>query len=147
MREDGIDTEYIRQRVHQYSDEHQVQEKLIGFSIISAIYSLTEIFEFAMRLSRQNALPGGIRIQVELYGLKNRILYFDDFGRLLSGAFICKEGYFKKEGVFQSAESLITEGHSVAIDWFTEIAHLFQWDSAPKALFKEEQRKFLERRR
>jgi hypothetical protein len=146
MREDGRRESPVSERFKWYSHGGSPPKDLRGLSIISTIYSLTEIFEFAIRLAKHGALSLGARIQLELFGLTNRMLFFEDFGRDLYGAYICRDGNIKKEALFPSPEELIEKGHSVALDWFIEIAHQFQWDSPPRGLFKEEQQKFLERR-
>jgi hypothetical protein len=116
------------------------------FSGTSAVYSLTEIFEFAIRLGKHGVFDSGVRIEVELFGLRNRMLYFEDVGRDLRRAYLCRDEHIKKEAIFRTPSELTESGRAMAVSWFIEIANQFQWDTPPRQLIEEEQRKFFERR-
>jgi hypothetical protein len=146
MREDGRDKSLVLERFRWYGHDAEVPENLRGLSIIAAVYSLTEIFEFAIRLANHGVFESGVRIEVELFGLRNRMLYFEDFGRDLRKAYVCRDEHIKREAVFKTPSELTESGRAMAVSWFIEIAHQFQWDSPPRAIMEEEQRKFLERR-
>lgn len=146
MREDGRDNSVVPERFRWYGHDAEVPDNLRGLSIIGAVYSLTEIFEFAIRLAKHGLFESGVRIEVELFGLYNRMLYFEDVARHLRTAYLCRDEYIKKEAVFKTPAELTESGHATAVSWFIEIAQQFQWDSPPRAIMEEEQRKFLERR-
>ena len=146
MREDGRDNSVVLERFHWYGHDAEVPENLRGLSIIGAVYSLTEIFEFAIRLAKHGVFDSGVRIEVELFGLRNRMLYFEDFGRDLRMAYLSRDEHVKKEAVFRTPSELTESGRAMAVSWFIEIANQFQWDTPPRQLIEEEQRKFLERR-
>ncbi|MBI4249665.1 MAG: hypothetical protein HY611_09195 [Elusimicrobia bacterium] len=146
MREDGREDSVVVDRFRWYAGRETRPQDLRGLSILSSIYSLTEIFEFGIRMGKHGVLNSGAHIAVELYGLRNRMLYFEEVGRDLRRAYICLDDYKKLEAEFGSPAQLIETGHAFAMNWFIEIAQQFQWDSPPKGILTEEQKKFLERR-
>lgn len=145
MREDGRKESPVLQKFHEYGNGTP-PTGLRGLSIISSIYSLTEIFEFGIRLGKHGVLNSGSRVTLELFGLKDRMLYFENFFRDLRQPYISRDDYFKQEAAFSSVEHITATGHDMALKWFNEIAQQFQWDSLPKGAFAEDQKKFLERR-
>jgi hypothetical protein len=147
MREDGRKESPVPERFRWYAHNNAAPpEGLRGLSIISTIYSLTEIFEFGIRLAKHGVLKTGGTILLDLFGLQNRMLYFEDSGRDLRRPYISRDGHIKLEASFSSAEQLVENGHATALGWFIEVAQLFQWDTPPKNILAEEQKKFLERR-
>lgn len=146
MREDGRTDSPVLERFRWYAGQEAPPQGLRGLSILSTIYSLTEIFEFGIRMAKHGVLKSGATISLELFGLQNRMLYFEDFARNLRRPYISRDGHIKLEASFASDEQLIETGHTIARNWFIEIAQLFQWDSPPKGILAEEQKKFLERR-
>ena len=114
-------------------------------SILSSLYRVTEIFEFAARLASKDLLSPTAEISIKLIGTEGRRLFFWNPGRLLSRAYICKipEMTFSKTYSFSD---LLAQANEFALDTTVAIFERFNWMEVPRGMFSEEQKKFLERR-
>ena len=113
-------------------------------SIISTLYSITEIFEFASRMSSKID-ASSFEIIIELYGTKNMMLFFEDRFRFLHQAYICAYEPIHIERIL-TKEVLLSKSSQVALDITIEIFKKFNWDGVNKQIFTEDQKKLLERR-
>jgi hypothetical protein len=144
MREDYRIDEKEIQRIQRQSATKST--KLLD--IISTLYSVTEIFEFAQRLASKDILGNTIEISIELGGVENRELFFwDSFSRWLNNNYICT---FRDENILVkralSKEELITKSSETALSTCMEIFKKFNWSDAPEQVFVGDQKKFLEKR-
>jgi len=118
-------------------------------SILSTVYSVTEIYQFASKLFSKLDIEG-VEIIIELHDVNKRMLTFwDNFGRFLSRPYICEfsSGVLTiGKGEIISKENLIKNSSELAIDSTIKIFNAFNWDSVTKNIFLEDQKKLLERR-
>jgi len=144
MREDLRITEEQKQN---FQDEFSVKNDKF-LSILSTLYSVTEIFEFSARLFSKIENVKDVEINIELHGVNNRLLIFwDSFSRWLNRPYICNfsddtitiKKIFNKDDVIKNSSDL-------ALDFTMKIFHAFNWDSVNKEIFIEDQKKLLERR-
>lgn len=165
---DGDFFEYWRfyqsgQFIHYFSirEDYQIDEEEIKkiqrrnltksnkfLSIISTLYSVTEIFVFAQGLAIKDILGDTIEISIELGNSEGRELFFwGNFSRHLDRKYICT---FRDENLMIKRiiqkEELIANYDKLALDACLEIFKKFNWTQVPRQVFDEDQRKFLQRR-
>ena len=117
-------------------------------SIISTLYSVTEIFEFASHIVADGAFNSPFEIIIELGNVKDRMLVFwDEWMRDLYRPYVCdfKNENIKINRVVEKTE-LIARSSDLALEATLEIFQKFNWNTATKQIFIEDQKKFLERR-
>jgi len=118
--------------------------KFLG--LITTIYSLTEIFEFASRLAQKEVLGNSVKISVTLHNMLNRTLKTFDFKRFpFLYAYTCKEKTIPLTCIL-TIDDLISQGHEKAVDFAIKIFHLFNWLNVRRKSIIDEQKKFLEKR-
>lgn len=109
-------------------------------SILSALYAVSEIFEFAARLAQRGILmPEGF-IRINLIGTRDRRLVFWGGDRLLFDDYICGEKELPYQWIL-SSEKLIAEGREFAFQHFIWLMERFGFDASPE-IFKPDQEKF-----
>lgn len=116
---------------------------VLGF--LMTLYSVTEIFEFAMRLAQKDAFGRRIRMKISLIGMDGRRISTFAPGRYIFRDYVCREKaitFDKKVNV----EELIGSGHEMALDATASIFEIFNWLNVSKETLREEQRKLLEKR-
>jgi hypothetical protein len=112
---------------------------------ICTLYSVTEIFEFAIRLAQRKIFGNGVKIKVSLSGMEGRNIRSFDLRRWIPEGYICRSpkiDFEKKVGV----EELLGQGHQIALDATVYIFGMFSWFNVNQEVLNEEQRKFLEKR-
>ncbi len=116
-------------------------------SILSTLYSVTEIFEFSRRLMEKGGLGENIEVIIELVNVEGRALFFWDFLRHLHMDYVCT---FRDENIVikrvLEKERILSSSAEIALDATIEIFKKFNWLQVPKNVFVEDQKKFLERR-
>jgi hypothetical protein len=121
-------------------------EKVSGYlAIFSTLYRVTEIYEFAARLTQHKVLSPGIYILVKLCNINKHQLFFWDSSRFLRDSLIANIEEINLESTMRD-EELLANGRGVAIEKTLNIMERFNWNNPPKEIFIEEQKKFLERR-
>ena len=147
MREDfEIDDEY-KQKVIQQVPSLNPDQKINGlFSIINALYSITEIFFFASNLAKISKYGDETEIVIELNNTKDRMLFFwDSSGRFLSQSYICRYQPIK-ESIIIRTDDLITNTADLALDFTINLFKEFNWKNANKNVFISDQTKLIEKR-
>lgn len=144
MREDYRISDKKIKQIQSYHDTISTR----FLSILSTLYSVTEIFEFAQRLAAKNALGKSVEVIIELGNVYGRELFFwDSYSRYLSRSYTCR---FREEHIVEkrvvSKEKLIASSDKLALDVCMNIFKKFNWPEPPIKVFEEDQRKFLERR-
>ncbi|MHB8576084.1 MAG: hypothetical protein ACYDCQ_12220 [Dehalococcoidia bacterium] len=117
------------------------QPRFLDF--VEVIFTLTEILEFTRSLAYRGVLDPDVSLRIELHGMQDRMLvsprrfvheYYiascDDI------AWTCTE----------PAPVVIADAPQLAIDAAMHIFERFNWPDPPRAVFEEDQRRFLERR-
>ena len=113
--------------------------------VLSTLYSVTEIYEFASRLAQKNLFDETIFLSITLHGMKNRKLIFFEPGRILLGDYVCKIVDLPLPKTI-TVDELLGKGRELALDHTIEIFERFNWISPPRDILKEDQKKFLEHR-
>jgi len=111
-------------------------------SIISTLYSVTEIFEFSSRLAQSQLFDKGLNISIQLNKMNNRQLFFYDISRAMIQQYICRIDNFNVGGNF-SFEDITIKSSELALNETIQIFERFNMDSPPQELLKEEQWNFL----
>jgi len=114
-------------------------------SILSTLYSITEIFEFSSRLAVKDILSSNISISIKLFGMKDRQLFFYDRMRHLSFPKISRIEEITYEKEF-TKEEILTQSAELAMKATIYIFERFNWRHQSDVFFPEEQKKLLERR-
>jgi len=121
-------------------------EKPSGYlGILTTIYRMTEIYEFAMRVAQHGIYDKGVTIFITLSGIKKFELSYLEPEKVLLGSYISKHNEIKLKSQI-SKEELFAKGHEEAIKKCIEVFERFNWLNCPKRIFLEDQKKFLERR-
>lgn len=117
-------------------------------SILSTVYSVTEIYTFASKLYSKLDIEG-IEITIELHDVKNRMLTFwDTFGRYLLQPYICvyTNGVITiGKDIIISKDDLISNSSDLALNAVIDIFQAFNWDTVTKNIFLEDQKKLLQK--
>lgn len=111
---------------------------------ISSLRTITEIFEFAARLTQKVGFGDSISTIIQMVGVKDRVLFVSDPARDFSRPYLAREHTLSKEWSL-STEQLLGESSELALDaaeWFFE---RFQWMDPPRQVLADIQRRLLER--
>lgn len=115
-------------------------------SVLWTLSTITEIYEFAIRLAGTGKFDPRLFISIDLGGIKNYYLFFWDILNIIpQGHKYPNEKEIKIESDI-SVQELIAEGHDEAIEKTVDLLQRFEGYEPDIRLLKEEQRKFLERR-
>lgn len=116
------------------------------FSIINALYSITEIHFFAANLAKLASFGKETEIIIELGNVKDRVLFFwgEPF-RFLSQAYICRYQPIVEKRVVNTG-NLISNPGRFALDFAIDIFKEFNWKNVNKNVFIEDQKKLIEGR-
>jgi hypothetical protein len=114
-------------------------------SILSTLYTITEIFEFSSRLASKDILLSNISISIKLIGMQERQLFFWDRSRYLSLPKISGVPEINFEKIF-TKEEIISQSAELAMKATIFIFERFNWPHHSDVFFPEEQKKLLERR-
>jgi hypothetical protein len=110
--------------------------------VIMTLYSVTEIYEFAMRMAQKKIFDDTILLSITLNGMKDRKLTFLEAGRHLFEDYVSKIPVVEKERNV-TVEDLLGKGHEMALDHTVWILERFNWTHPPRSMLKEEQEKLL----
>ncbi len=113
-------------------------------SILSTVYTLTEIFAFASKFYSQIDCTS-IKIKIELHGMADRQLFFYDSSRDLRRDYRSAIPDIEYEKIILK-EELIATFDKLALNSTAYIFERFNWNISSPMMFSEEQKKFLERR-
>jgi hypothetical protein len=143
----GEKADEIRSRFKFNKDEISKIDKFL--EVISTLYKITEIFKFAANLAQQKEYEEVDRFEIiiELYDVKNRMLFIWDPLRFLFFPYICKidNNKISFDDVYKK-EEIITNFAQLALEKAIKIFQLFHWQIPNKQILEEDQRKLLERR-
>ena len=114
-------------------------------SIVGAVYTFTEIYEFASRLAAKTLLGNNCKISVALHKTRGRTLRMLDRGRILSGTYTTTLDSIPRD-VTVSVEELMGKSVELALDHTIWVFQRFNWDNVPRTVLQEDQRKLIERR-
>lgn len=112
---------------------------------VDALYTVTEILKFARNLAFRDVLEPAAYLSIELHGTKGRSLSAPSSRMALLRPYKASVDTICWERMLFAAE-LIATAPQVAIDAAIHIFERFGWDSAPRDLLVQDQRRLLERR-
>lgn len=123
--------------------ENMKGKKILG--VTGTLFTLTEIFEFARRLAKQNIFDETLRINIELFDINERELWIESpvRGHFFSPKKVKTETLWKWEKVYRSDE-IISDTSQLSLKAVLNLFELFGWENPPKNTFMDDQRKFLE---
>jgi hypothetical protein len=128
-------------------DESSRINKFLG--VISTVYKVTEIFKFAANLVQHKEYDEVDRFEIimELYDVKNRMLFTWDPSIFLLFPYICKidDNKISFDDIYKK-EELIANFAPLALEKAIKIFQFFHWQTPNKQILEEDQRKLLERR-
>lgn len=113
--------------------------------VISVLWTITEIFEFAARLAQKANFDDSVSIAIQMVGVKDRVLYESEAGRDFSRPYMASEPTLSKERTVDTKD-LLSGTSDYALDtaeWFFE---RFQWMDPPRQALADDQRRLLERK-
>lgn len=128
------------------SSGHRV-EPGTHLSLLSTLFSFTEIFLFSARLTERLALGPEVKVMYSLIGLRNRQLQIFEPGRVsLNQTRRSSEELDElSREVTLAPEELIASAEEFAVDQALLVFERFNWEPARESVL-DDQRKFLERR-
>lgn len=113
--------------------------------VISTLWTITEIFEFAARLAQKEAFGESVSIEIQMIDVRDRVLFMWDPARAFWHFYTAAEPKLSKEWSLRT-EQLLSESSELALnatEWFFE---RFQWMNPPRQVLADDQRRLLERR-
>ena len=116
----------------------------LGF--VSTIFQITEIFEFAARLSSKGVLGPNTFISIGLHNVKDHQLTSFSINRMLGDNFVNTSDNPIIIDREIPEQDLVSEPDEFALDFVIEIFERFQWNNPPRQVFGEDQKKLRERR-
>jgi len=114
--------------------------------IISAVYTLTEIYAFLSNLA-QNLQVDQVAVEISLVGTKNRKLHISDFRRApLFMQYPCMLDKVNLPKKIYKRDDLISNYVDLAFDQIIYLFQRFNWKTPNIPVIKEDQKKLIERR-
>ena len=112
------------------------------FSLLNFLYTVTEIFEFASRLTEASVYTGAVEVTIHIRGVQGFGL-LPDFDRAWWEHYPLSQGSLGRSWLLPAAELVSGRGAAAleATIWFFE---RFGWMSIPRETLALDQRKFLE---
>lgn len=151
MREDYIITDEQAQKIKSnfHFNKERGQDINKFFEVLSAVYRFTEIYKFASNLAQLEKYKDveGFDISIELYGVRDRMLYVSGFFRELWSPYVCNVDVDKI--IFPESyktQDLIAKFNEFALDKIIKTFNAFGWDNPSPQVFEEDQKKLLGRR-
>lgn len=113
-----------------------------SLSILSTLYKITEIFEFASRLANKGLLGNECIIYINLHDTRDRKLFMLDIRRHILAEYICAIEKIDREYPL-TIEELIANSSKLSLDHTIWLFQRFNWDNPPESVLKEDQEKLL----
>ena len=112
---------------------------------VPALWTITEVFEFAARLTQRVDFGDSVSITIQMIQVKDRALYMSDPARDFSRPYVATKPTIGKEWTVSTQELLggASDLSLNATEWFFE---RFQWMDLPRQVLANDQRRLLERR-
>ncbi|MDB5070244.1 MAG: hypothetical protein JWM87_1355 [Candidatus Eremiobacteraeota bacterium] len=115
------------------------------FSIVNFIYTITEVFEFAARLSQKLRISGNMDVSIALNGIDGYILTTEIDRGSLNGVYRWSGGRLGHEWSVP-AQDLVAEPGAQALSAITWFFERFGWEQPNLIQMKRDQDDFLRRR-
>lgn len=114
-------------------------------SVFSALFSVTERYEFAARILQRASFSEGIHLEIGLFGTHGRRLVSLDPARDIWDDYVCYEPKLVREKEFAS-DQLLGMTSALALEHIVWVFERFNWSQPPKQVFSDLQKQFLERK-
>lgn len=147
MREDYEMSEEEKEKIRGSFPFSKLDKEADRFlSIISALYSITEIHFFAANLAKLGNFSKETEMVIELGNVEGRVLFFwgEPFRHLFQ-AYTCRYQPIVEKRTFLTKD-LMSDPANLALDFTIDIFKEFNWKNANKNVFVEDQKKLIERR-
>ncbi len=113
--------------------------------IVSTLYRISEIYEFASRLAQRGVMDPECEIQIDLTDTQERELVFWTIDRFLSGRYVSQLEKISFHAT-HSQDELVAKSAEFALDAAIYVFERFNWNNPPREVLAEDQRRLLERR-
>ncbi|MBI4668613.1 MAG: hypothetical protein HY747_05425 [Elusimicrobia bacterium] len=116
-------------------------------NILSTLYWVTEIFEFASRLCQKAGFGEGVHVSIELHGMEGRRLKYAGVAKISPPNCVSSISVIYFENDLPS-KHLTADAHKLALDFFIHVLESFGWDDHDgelKKCFAKDQVEFLKR--
>lgn len=123
----------------------KVRERRLRLDALGALYTVTEVYEFARNLAYGEVLEPVSHITIELHGAAGRTLILPDDFRRGGRSLTSTAGVVSSEFTVLPVVLLATASE-LALDAAIHIFEQFGWHDPPRDLLAEEQRRLLEHR-
>lgn len=141
LREDHID---VNQILPTRFPPRPSRSGYLGF--VGAVYTVTEIFEFAARLGAKGLLDPTVHVSIGLHNVADHQLASLDASRFLRDDYVRVSGSPIVVETQLPIQNLIANTDGAALDTAVEIFENFNWTNPPRDILAEDQRRFRERR-
>lgn len=125
-------------------EDHRNSFPQKSLEFLYALFTLTEIFEFASRLVSQGIITSDISISITLFNVLDRRIYSSEL-RPLFNIYKSKEERIDFNKEFK-IDDFILNHNQFAVDAAIYFFHRFQWLGCSLELLREEQKKLIEKR-
>lgn len=113
-----------------------------GLCFLCTLFSLTEIYEFAFRLAKNDIFDDSLKLDITLHGMKDRRIVTLDIRRSLNSNYISNIENISLTRTLTVSE-LIERRKEYAVDDTITVFERFNWFNPPKKVLTEEQDKYL----
>jgi hypothetical protein len=117
-----------------------------ALSILSALYTITEIYEFASRLAARELLGDQCKISITVHHTQNRQLVMLVPSRHLFSSYICQIETIQRPPKVIPTRELIARSSELSFEHAIWVFQRFNWDNPPLGVLQEDQEKLLEGR-
>lgn len=111
----------------------------------SALYTVTEVFEFATRLAAKELMQPNAYVSISLGNMRGRELAGWGHDDMLPRGYVSQLEDIEVANAF-SPKALLAGSAELALDTTLQVLERFTWLDAPRQWLAERQREFLERR-
>lgn len=140
----GLTEDWIQEEVGLFQEQGPNIEPGANLSILSALYHVSEVYEFATRLAQAGIFDDRVFLSVKLLRAEGRKLFFWSGDRILSRKYVCKVRELPKEQTFDVAD-LIARSREYSLEHFLWLMERFGFDASPD-VFKRDQEGFFQGR-
>ena len=117
-----------------------------ALDFLGVIYQVTQMMIFLRNLVQRGLYPDGVVFNLELRGMRNRLLTTFDPGRYLSREYRSHADAFKLSNQAFSSSQVLEDYLGLATANIQAIFSRFGWDRAANDLIEQAQKKLIDRR-
>lgn len=141
----SLSEDWIEDDMFMLNDYRRAIKPGSAFEVISALYQLAEVYEFAARLAQYGIYGHDFHLGINLVGVKDRQLFFwPGSGRHLSVGYVCHINEAPRENSYTITD-FIARSRDYTYSHFVWIMERFGFEPS-EAVFKRDLEKFFEGR-